>query len=250
MRIKYLTEEGLDDLKENLVSVHGKHLQDANPDYFLDIFSKKGWLRDSKYEFPDVTFDMNSDFNISDAANIRNVFASMRSLPTAAASDERLWAGLAFSDMWGYVQYRRAEELADGSEKAKMSSFLFIYGPRRSSHIHCLSRLWWAGHMLYDPERDDPYELCDYFASRAFPSRMLLFTSSNFVSNPNLARGIVEAHLARHKDGKPDSRYPFSDLNKYLNKVGGITILDSFSRKEIFDIATSFLDEHFPGKQD
>ena len=246
MKIKYLTEEGIDNIKETLVSVHGRHLLDASPDYFVDTFSKNGWLRESKYEVPDVEFNMNPDYNLSDSVNISRVYECMRSLPCSVASDERVWAGLAFTDMWKFVQYRRAEDLNSGDDNAKLNSFVFMRGRRRSCYIHCIARLWWTAYILYDAKREDPYELCKYFASRAFPSRIMLFSSTNLVSNPEIAKGIIQAHYDRHKEGKPDGRYPYTDTNKYWNCLGGIMILDSFTRQEVYDKSMAFLEENFP----
>lgn len=246
MRIKYLTEEAIDNLKETLVDTHGTHLLDDSPDYFADTFYKHGWLKESKYEFPDIEFDKNLDFDISDSINMRNLYESMRGLPAAVAADERVWAGLAFTDMWKFVQFRRGEQLEKGNEFDKLSSFFFMRGGRRGCFLHCISRMWWIAYFLYDPGRDDPYELCTYFASRAFPSRAMLFSSVNLVSNREIAKGIVQCHLDRAKEGKNDGRYPFTEANKYLNCMGGITILDSMSRDEVYQIVNEFLEEKYP----
>ena len=43
MKIKFLTEEGIDNLKEILISTYGKHLLDENSDFFLEDFFKRGF---------------------------------------------------------------------------------------------------------------------------------------------------------------------------------------------------------------
>lgn len=248
MKIKFLTEEGIDNLKEILISTYGKHLLDENSDFFLEDFFKRGWLKESKFEFPDVEFDMNPDYNISDSKNIKILYDNMKTLPPAIAADERVWVGLSFSSFWRYIQYRRAEELKSGSELDIKNSFFFMRGRRRSGFVHCVSRFWWIAHILYDAERENPYELCEYFASRAFPSRAVLFSSVNLVSNPEIAKGIVQCHYDRWKEGKDDGRYPYVEANKFWNCLGGISIVDSFSRQEVYDMTMKFLNDNFPSK--
>ena len=245
MKIKFLTEEGIDVMKSTLISIHRKHLLDATPDYFVDYFHSQGWLKESKYEVPDIDICEDSDFNISDPKNIKAVYESLKSLPPAVAADGRVWAGLSFTDMWHFVQYRRKRELAEGKEFDKLSSFFFMRGGRRSCFIHCISRLWWVAYLLYDSSRADPYELCNYFASRAFASRIMLFSSVNLVSNPEVAKGIVECHYNRFKEGKDDGRYPYTEANKYLNCLGGISLIDSMHRQEVYDIVWDFLEKKY-----
>lgn len=246
MKIKFLTEEGIDNLKEILISTYGKHLLDENSDFLLEDFYKRGWLKESKFEFPDIEFDMSPDYSISDSKNIKILYESMKTLPPAVASDERVWAGLSFSNFWKYVQYRRFEALESGNDFDKKSSFLFMRGSRRSCFIHCVSRLWWIAHILYDAERDNPYELCEYFASRAFASRAMLFSSVNLVSNSEIAKGIVQCHYDRWREGGDDGRYPYVEANKFWNCMGGISIVDSFSRQEVYEMTMKFLNDKFP----
>lgn len=115
-------------------------------------------------------------------------------------------------------------------------------GGRRSSFINYISRLWWIAHLLYDEtNKNNPYELCEFFASRA-----MLFSSTNLVSNPEVAKGIIQCHYVRSKMGKDDGRYQFTEANKYLNYLGGVSIIDSYSRKEIYELTMDFLNKNFP----
>lgn len=246
MKIKFLTEEGIDVLKSTLVSVHGSHLMDASPDYFLDYFHRYKMIRESRYEVDDININTDPDYNVSDPANLRAVYESMKNLPPSIAADDRIWVGLSFTDMWEFIQYRRHDDLDKGTELAKQSSFFFMRGGRRSSYIHCISRLWWIAYLLYDTTRSDPYELCDYFASRAFPSRAMLFSSVNLVSNPEIAKGVISCHYDRFRAGKDDGRYAYTEANKYLNCLGGISIVDSMSRNEVYDKVMAFLEKRFP----
>ena len=246
MKIKFITDDGIDSLEATLTTTHKKHLFDDSPEYFVEYLHDKGWLKESKYEVPDFIMDKNPDYDISDSINICRLYESMKTLPPAVAADKKIWIGLSFTDMWDFIQYRRQEDLHKDKDIDILNSFFFMRGPRRSLYIHCLSRFWWIAHLLYDSTRENPYELCQYFASRAFPSRAMLFSSTNFVSNPDIAKGIIECHFDRFNAGKADGRYPYSDTNKYFNCLGGIKILDAMSREDAYSLANDFLEKNFP----
>ena len=156
-------------------------------------------------------------------------------------------------DLFGYILELNKKKVFALTKEVFLScrgdiknSFFFMRGRRRSGFVHCVSRFWWIAHILYDAERENPYELCEYFASRAFPSRAVLFSSVNLVSNPEIAKGIVQCHYDRWKEGKDDGRYPYVEANKFWNCLGGISIVDSFSRQEVYEMTMKFLNDKFP----
>ena len=119
-------------------------------------------------------------------------------------------------------------------------------GPVRSLYIHCLSRLWWTAYNLYDNQNQkNSYELCEYFASSSFSSRAVLLFSVHIFTNHESAKGFVQCQYDRKKEGKNDGRYQFTELGKYFNNLGGITIIDSLSRQEVYDRSIAFMNEHF-----
>lgn len=245
MRIKYLTEDGINNIKGTFANNYMSHLCDSNPDWLIKTFLSKGWLKETKYDFDDIQFETGcDDYNITDPINLRAIYKSMRKLPPQDASDERIWAGLAFTDMWPFVQYRRYKELHEGTPRDKLNSFFFMRGTRRSCYMHCLSRCWWIAHALYDENREDPYELCDFLAGQAFPSTAILLSSTNLATNPETAKGIAQALYDRHKQGHTERRYSFVNTNKYLNCIAGISIIDSMTRNEVYDLVMDFLKKH------
>lgn len=67
----------------------------------------------------------------------------------------------------------------------------------------------------------------------------------NILENPESAKGFVQCQYDRKKEGKNDGRYQFTELGKYFNNLGGITIIDSLSRQEVYDKSIAFMNEHF-----
>lgn len=240
MRLKYLSREAIDDIKTNFMQ-YRKHFTDSNAQWFVDLFERNGWLHDSKIECVDFTMNYDPDFSLSDRRNVEIVYEALKGLSPAVASDERLWAGVLFTQLWEYVQYRRKEELASQNERDILNSFFFMRGIKRSCFINCLSRLWWTGYLLYDPSKRDHYAAVDIICERAYASRIVLLSSNNFVSNKNLALGVLDCIADRKTKGESIGRYHFVEANKYLNCIGGISLLDTLSRSETKDIVDKSL---------
>lgn len=236
MKLMYLSQEAIDDIKINFRK-YRKHFNDNTNKWFMKLFKDNDWIHESKIECPEFEMDYNQDYNISDRKNVEIVYEALKTLSPALASDERLWAGILFSQLWEFVQYRRADELSSGNERDVLNSFFFMRGIKRSCFMNCLSRLWWTGHLLYDKSKDDPYAAVDLICENAYSSNIILISSNNFVSNKNLALGVLDCIAERKKNGEKIGRYYFVEANKYLNCVGGVSLLDTMTREEAKDLA-------------
>ena len=242
MRANYLTDEALATLRGQLSENIPCYVSDDH-DFFYDILDSIDGIRlDSKYEFPDFELDMSSDFATSDSRNVRVLYSAMRCLPPSVASDERLWAGFAHGLFWDYVQYRQEDQIATQNEQKIATSFFFTNGHKRSLYVNCLSRLWWTGHLTYDESNsDDPFALTDLITKNAFPSTIVLFSSSNMTANPQICLGVLDSIKKRELLGEVILRKHFVGPLRYLNSMGGITVLDVFSRTEIMQIVDEYL---------
>ena len=169
MRLMYLDQQAIDDIKINFNSYKDHFLDDTN-DWFIKKFKENNWLHESKIQCQDFDLNYDDDFNISDRKNVEILYEALKDLKPVNALDERLWAGILFGQLWEYVKYRRAKELASGNERAVLNSFLFMRGAKRSCFINCLSRLWWTGYLLYDETLTDHYAAVDLISEKAFAS--------------------------------------------------------------------------------
>lgn len=244
MKLMYLSTEAIDDIKLNF-DYYRAHFKDSNNQWFMAHFEKKRWIHDSKVECSDFEMNYDSDYNVSDRKNVEIVYEALKNLSPALALDERLWAGVLFSQLWKFVQYRRADELASGDERAVLNSFFFMRGIKRSCFINCLARLWWTGYLLYDPLKSDHYTAIDLICESAYASNIMLFSSNNFVSNKNLVLGVLDCIAERKARGEKIGRYHFVEANKYLNCMGGISLLDTLSRDETKAIVDKRLDKMY-----
>ncbi len=242
MRLLYLEQEAIDDLKMNF-SEYKPHFHDDTNQWFVNRFNEKGWLKESKITCKDFEMNRDDSYDISDRKNTEIVYEALKDLKPANALDERLWAGMLFGQLWEYVRYRRAEELESDDERKVLNSFLFLRGTKRSCFINCLSRLWWAGYLLYDEKAKYHYSALDLISESAFPSNVMLLSSNNFMANKDIALGVMDSIKERKDKGDKVGRYHFVEVNKYLNCIGGITLLDTLSRDEAHKIASDRLNK-------
>lgn len=244
MKLLYLDREAIDDVKMNF-SDYKSHFTDETNEWFLDKFREKDWIHESKIQCGEFELNYDEDYNKSDRENVKIIFEALKDLSPAKASDERLWAGILFGQLWKFVKYRRATELKSGNEREILNSFLFMRGIKRSCFINCLSRLWWAGYLLYDSTDRNHYASIDLISDSAFPSNIMLLSSSNFMANKELALGVLDCIFERKQKGEKIGRYHFVIANKYLNCIGGVTLLDAMSREEVKRSVNGRLDKEF-----
>lgn len=242
MNLIYLSQEAIDDIKINLKK-YKKHFCDESNDWFLERFKKYEWIHESKIECKDFRLDMNEDYNISDGKNVEILYEALRNLSPALASDERLWAGMLICQLWDFVRYRRKKELESGNERDILNSFFFMRGIKRSCFMNCLSRLWWTGYLLYDEQNSNHYHAVDLICESAYASNIMLISSNNFVSNKNLALGVMDCIQHRKSLGEHIGRYHYVEANKYINCIGGITLLDALKRSEICTLTNKRLNQ-------
>ncbi len=244
MKLMYLDQEGINDLKINYSS-YKSHFTDETNEWFINRFREKGWLKESKISCKDIELNYDDDYNISDRKNIEIIYEALIDMKPANALDERLWAGMLFSQFWDYVKYRRGNELKSGDEREVLNSFVFMRGTKRSCFINCLARLWWTGFLLYDSTKPYHYAAIDLITASAYASNIMLISSNNFISNKDLAMGVMDCILERQAKGDKIGRYHFVEANKYLNCRGGVMILDTMTRDEAKNLVNSHLNKTY-----
>jgi hypothetical protein len=243
MILDYMTYDALNELKLNFQQ-NMNHYHNNDRSWFLKYLEKCNGLQKSKIECEDIKLDFSEDYNESDYKNIIILYSALKTLPLTIAADERVWAGLAHGQFWNYVQHRRKMEIESNIEQDIKNSFFFTRGIKRSAHIHCISRLWWAGHLTYDSSRSNPFELTRILCQGAFASTVMLLSSSNFTANKELCLGLLSSIKKLEDEGVKIKREHFVESTKYLNSMGAVTILDCLTREEV----ESLIDKYFEDK--
>lgn len=241
MKLKFLSKETLIDLRTNY-EAYKEHYYNRNDEWFGKYFSQEGRVLESKIDFQKPELNMDDDYNISDAENVKIIYSSLKHLTVNQATQERIWSGLAHLQLRDYFYYRMKNELNEKKDKRINTGIFFKNGNKRSLFVHILARLWWIGHMTYDDDNEEnPFWLTDFFTEKDFSARATIFFSSNFTSNKNITRGILKVLYRWQQEGITIKRDHFVQANKYLNVVGGAMILDVLSTEEVEDMVEKYL---------
>lgn len=244
MILDYMTNDALNELKLNFPK-YKKYYHDNEKNWFLKYLEKCNGLQKSKIECEDINMDFGEDYNESDYKNIIILYSALKNLPLTIAIDERLWAGLAHGQFWDFVVHRRKLEIQSNNDHDIKNSFFFTRGLKRSAHINCLSRLWWAGHLTYDSTRSNPFELTRLLCEGAFASTIMLLSSSNFTANKELCLGVLSSIKKLEEEGVKIKREHFVESTKYLNSMGAVTILDCLTREEVECLIDKFFEDKY-----
>lgn len=215
----------------------------ANAKNYLKYFdnSDNSWLEgvlkqspfgETKFDQPKFELFMPESYQFSprtDIENVHEVYEKLKWLTDSQASDERLWAGLCLGPFWDYVHYRWK---IDSPESIKQH-YLFAYNPRRSLTRNAVSRLWWIGRLTYDSSRKDPYELTDFVCEN---SRFIVDVLERNVSNskPLMCEFLGACVDAKNSGLKMDTN-TIRELEKYLDLLGGVFILDYMPRGFVYN---------------
>lgn len=234
MKLNFLKEVPLETLRKN-ISINLEHYFSDSNEWIFEFFENENPFLHLKHEVYD--FELNTSDRKpekTDMENIKIFYSALKSLTAVEASNENLWSGLSHSTFWNYVRYRTTLNDSTVSIENVSRSFFFTQGRKRSLIIHPLARLWWAGHLVYDEKRENPFELLDVFTVD-FQTKLLYLFSSNFSNNPKITKAFLSAVHDFEKNGIKINRKIYNEVIMYLNILGGTYVLDYFEQEELKD---------------
>lgn len=230
MKIKFLTHEGINFLKEsiseNIDKYSGKNSDWIDESYF------------GEYDkvFPDFELDMSTQKSSeTDFNNVKIIYSNLKELRDSQASDERVWAGLCHKQFWRYMQHRwsleKAKEEDGGREKFIEKNYFF--GPDHPKFLNALARLWWIGRITYDEtNKQDPFELTRYLCLNDLNGRGSALFAVQFSSNHRLVRIFLKTLMELEKKTKL-SREEFNAVKEIMVLWGGKIVLDTLDDEEL-----------------
>lgn len=233
MELSFMTQAGVDDMKTH-VEEHAELYRCADNAAMLAHLQGKGYLEKMEMaELSAVELLTEGDFAATDIQNVRRLYGAWRTLAPYTAADERFWAGLSHTLFWRYIHYRKDKDFAEGSAAALRSDFFFAQGRRRSLFVNPLARLWWAGYMVFDERRRDPFELLPALAQEAFASQLVLFSSSSLMSRRETRFAVLTLMERFEREGNKVKREHLQALLSRLNALSSLTLVDMLSEEEI-----------------
>jgi hypothetical protein len=242
MNIKYIKEEALENLKT-------KDLEDN-----LKLYNKSNSMLISKYSvdslflvfnrksFPDFELVFTGDNRKDDYNNMVILYTNLKDLTDTQASDERVWAGLAHTFFWDYMQKRWPLPQNSKKWRKHVLNNYFFWNSTKAPFLNGISRLWWYARFTYDSNLKDPFELTKYLCDNDLNGKFFPLLACTFSNNKQIFRNIVKAVKEYEETFNIKiSRDDFNLLKKYINKLSGKFILDSLSFEELKDKIYNFL---------
>lgn len=248
MLIKYIKAGVLDELKAN---IKGNADSYSQPETWLQChFNNDYWSSVGKFNMPDdIKLISSKDGVHNDLENTKILYAALKDLPFSVAIDERFWAYQTHVTFWDYMRTRypveKSQTLKDGPVGYLREHYFFMPNRDRALIRNGIARLWWYGHLTYEEDRENPFELTEALLEKLDIAQQLLERS--YSRNPVITKTVLSMLIDKKNAGEPFShRSKFRPLASYLNQVGGVTILDAlkdYDLKLIIDSKLKQLNE-------
>lgn len=246
MKLQIMTEKALIFIKENIASLMIHYINNEDPQVWLRIkLGQPPFVEIDAIEFEEFELFMDEkDPSTYDIDNIKLFYTKLKSINDSFASDERLWAGLAHTHFYSYMQKRW--DLKSLSEKAQQKSVInhYFFQPnrQRSYMINTLARLWWFGRKTYQSEKiENPFEILDYISHDINGYGFTMF-GSNWSNNSRTLMLFFDGIIKYTSEtGLKVKRVPFNNALKYINMLGGVYFLDSCDKEFIVDKIYKFV---------
>jgi hypothetical protein len=170
-----------------------------------------------------------------------NVYKAYRSLSSLQASDGRFWSYLCHVKHYEYVKSRWAVKPGAKKPIDSIKSRYFVRN-RRDLSRNAIARLWWAAHLTYDSNANDPYWRTKVlFKNQDMFAQLMERSISN---NKTLLNYILEAVYQFESDDAEEpqelGKKETQKLIKFISIIGGRKQLDTLSKDDVFSLVESF----------
>lgn len=248
IKVKSCDSDFLEEFKRNFDEKYAELYWNKDRKGIEEVFNNElVYNAPSNYDFEYHPIELNLPASEFYVTNIKNVYGPLRHLSPAEASHEELWFTMintVYLDfLMDTLDLIKRDDKEKYLEEVKRNLF-FIRSRKRSLAIHRLARLWWMGYNTYDEQNtQDPYELSDFFYSQdAAGKGIVIFT--NIFSNKDTALGVIEA-VRENQHRVSNRKETYNEINKYLNGLSGVQVIDILSRERIKQLALDRIDLFF-----
>lgn len=243
MKVKYFVESAYNDLFDTVPNNMDLY-SESNGDWVIKRFRDQNYYKESRIDVSLPPLDVNNDDYMNVLA-IHNTFKDK--ITPKQASNPYLWTYLTHCEYWEYTAKRWSK--TGMSEKTIKQRF--FCGSETGNRIgflrNAIARLWWFGYLSYQENSSSPYKLTKLLLSHSDLCASIL--ERNFSMNKEITIGILSAIQEINDD--PSMRdvgavsngddFEWRPLCKYINRYGGVALLDALSRDEIKNLSYEFL---------
>ena len=235
----FIKQDALNFLKNNIDTNIENGLYDApNQDWVNASYEGNGFdiIKKNISEF-------SLDASLPNVVNMKSLHHAMKDLTPSEAADERIWAGLAHTTYWKYVQ-EYIQHHSRGSKETAIKNHFFLEsrsGLKRSLLINSLSSLWWAGQYIYDSHNpSNPYHYSVLF-ERTFSHKLINTFTSSVMNNESVRFLVFDATLELINNGFEITPDTMSYIVKHINYIGGAKLIDMTPMHELIKLTNDYI---------
>ena len=247
MKLYFMKQAALDNLKANLSTAYQNYFTEDNSDWIKEFCNDAAPFEEFK-TVQDFELSAEVEGSRADFENCKIIYPNLKFLTEVQAADERFWAGLTHSNFYNYVRARynySPLETKKDSVASVERNFFFSGGTKVGNITNALAKCWWMGRLLYDEKSANPFEKLDRLGSAQFSSKIWEILKRSFSANQNILNGIVEFFAQC-----PNlTREEWKKVLQHLNKIGGNIILDCLNEGEIAKILIDYAEKNFAVKK-
>jgi hypothetical protein len=179
----------------------------------------------------------------SDAEASQLIFQWLGKLTPVQAADERLWVLLTHRMFATYVHKRWGKGLERATQpEALVVDRWFFRGTGVATFVrNGISRLWWFGHLTYDNQRTNPFELTDVLLS--LQDIQVAFLERSLGRCKPLLRVVLETIQKNQDDLRktPKIGDVIQEWAKEIRLYGGAYLLDAVPPERLSFVVQSKL---------
>lgn len=248
MKIKYFTESAYNELYDSIPNNLVLY-QNSDGSWIKKYFGCQPFFKESRIVsyLPELNIHNKdkADEDYENALIIHNSFKDK--ITPKQASNVFLWSYLSHCEYWKYTFERWSSDQMT-VDSVKQRFFCYTETGNRIGFLrNSISRLWWGAYLTYQEDNPKPYELTKVLFSHS--DIFLQIIERNFSMNKEIIVGILSAIKAINDDpnlnnvgmNKATNEYEWRSLCKYLNRYGGVTLLDVLGRKEICKLSYDYI---------
>ena len=176
-----------------------------------------------------------------DAKNAVILHSAMKDLLPIQAREEKLWSYLTHTKYLNYMVNRwpMKKDVERGKNSSRIASRYFFQGKTENKiktgtvpYVrNGLSRLWWAGYIVYDEEFENPYEYIDeLFVSQ---DMFVGLCEREIAKNKPMVTAILKSIRKFEIKNIPNNTELVRNILKDINMSAGLTMYDALSSEEI-----------------
>lgn len=243
MKVKYFVESAYHDLFDT-ISTNANLYYAENGDWVTKKFKDSKYCKESRIDVSLPPLDAKN----SEYANVLAIHNSFKDRITPKqASNPYLWTYLTHCEYWDYTFNRWSkEDMSIDTIKQR-----FFCGPEDGNRIgflrNAISRLWWFGELTYQKDAPAPYALTELLMSHSDLCQSII--ERNFSMNKEISIGILSAikeindNPSLKNVGKVSNSdtYEWRPLCIYINRYGGVALLDTLTRDDIKELSYEFI---------